>query len=163
LAVQCIQPGSSFRRFSWFQLLEEGAMKTTVALAACAVAASYLMWQPQAQAQQKTVKQCRTEWVASRDSTRAAGKTQREFIAECRGVSPTMAVALPAEGQFASESQAKADCDADAVVWVNPRSGIYHPSGSRSYGSTKGGAYMCEKASVAAGFRAAKALRPDAT
>jgi hypothetical protein len=29
---------------------------------------------------------------------------------------------------------------------------VYHASGSRSYGQTKQGAYMCEKDSAAAGF-----------
>jgi len=41
-------------------------------------------------------------------------------------------------------------------VWVNSISRIYHSSGSRSYGKTRSGAYMCEKDSVAAGFRAPK-------
>jgi hypothetical protein len=40
---------------------------------------------------------------------------------------------------------------------------VYHGSGSRNYGKTRTGAYMCEQDSVAAGFRAAKiARRPDA-
>ena len=51
----------------------------------------------------------------------------------------------------------------DAVVWVNSASHLYHGSGSRNYGKTRTGAYMCEQDSVAAGFRAAKiARRPDA-
>ena len=36
---------------------------------------------------------------------------------------------------------------------------IYHPGGSRNYGRTKTGAYMCEQESLAAGFRAPKATR----
>jgi hypothetical protein len=41
-------------------------------------------------------------------------------------------------------------------VWANTKSKIYHFSGHRAYGSTKAGAYMCEKDSAAAGIRAAK-------
>ena len=47
--------------------------------------------------------------------------------------------------QYATEAEAKASCPADTVVWVNPRSKVYHASGSRNYGKTKRGAYMCEK------------------
>jgi hypothetical protein len=46
---------------------------------------------------------------------------------------------------------------------VNSTSKIYHSSGSRSYGKTKVGAYMCGKESVAAGFRAPKIARRAAT
>jgi hypothetical protein len=48
-------------------------------------------------------------------------------------------------------------------VWVNSTSKVYHGIGSRSYGKTKTGAYMCEKESAAAGFRAAKTARGAAT
>ena len=59
-------------------------------------------------------------------------------------------------GQFATEAQAKVQCPTDTVVWVNTNSGIYHFSGHKDYGKTKKGAYMCEKTTAAAGFRAAK-------
>jgi hypothetical protein len=59
-------------------------------------------------------------------------------------------------GQFTTEAQAKAHCPSDTVVWANLDSRIYHFSGNRNYGNTKSGAYMCEKDSTAAGFRAAK-------
>ena len=61
-----------------------------------------------------------------------------------------------AENQFASEELAKAHCPGDTVVWVNLSSKIYHLSGTADYGKTKRGAYMCEKETTAAGFRAAK-------
>jgi hypothetical protein len=70
------------------------------------------------------------------------------------------AVAAPAapsgEGQFATEAEAKAHCPGDTVVWANLTSKVYHFSASRVYGKTKKGAYMCEKESVSAGFRASK-------
>jgi hypothetical protein len=58
--------------------------------------------------------------------------------------------------EFSTEAQAKARCPADTVVWVNLTSKIYHFSGTRSYGNTKHGAYMCEHDTAAAGMRAAK-------
>ncbi len=100
----------------------------------------------------------------------ASGKTKRAFEAECRGET----VAAPAEApgaakdQYTTEADAKSNCPTDTVVWVNLPSKVYHASGSKTYGKTKKGAYMCEKESVAAGFRApksairtAKGPRPD--
>ena len=116
-------------------------------------------------AEQKTTRQC-NDWSANKASIQASGKTKRVFMAECRCVALTApaSVAAPAEkGQYASEAEAKATCPSDAVVWVNSISKIYHPSGSRSYGKTRSGAYMCEKDSLAAGFRAPKPARGAAT
>lgn len=58
--------------------------------------------------------------------------------------------------QFASEGQAKARCPAGVVVWVNLKSKIFHFAGSRNYGNTKKGAYICESDATASGFRAAE-------
>jgi hypothetical protein len=58
--------------------------------------------------------------------------------------------------QFSAEAQAKAHCPSDTVVWVNLKSKVYHFSGSKDYGTTKHGAYMCERDTAAAGMRAAK-------
>jgi hypothetical protein len=59
-------------------------------------------------------------------------------------------------GQFADETSAKARCPSDTVVWVNLPSKIYHFAGTKSYGTTKRGAYMCEKEAIAAEDRASK-------
>ena len=59
-------------------------------------------------------------------------------------------------GQFADEASAKARCPADTVVWVNLPSKVYHFAGTKSYGTTKHGAYMCEKEAIAAEDRASK-------
>jgi hypothetical protein len=59
-------------------------------------------------------------------------------------------------GQFATEAEAKARCPIDTVVWVNLTSKIYHFSGTHNYGTTKNGAYMCERDTAAQGIRAAK-------
>jgi len=109
-------------------------------------------------AEQKTTRQC-NDWSANKASIQASGKTKRVFMAECRGVAlaaPASAAAPADKGQYATEAEAKASCPSDVVVWVNSSSKIYHSSGSRSYGKTRSGAYMCEKDSVAAGFRAPK-------
>jgi hypothetical protein len=59
-------------------------------------------------------------------------------------------------GQFATEMEAKAHCPGDTVVWANTRSKVYHFAGSRSYGGTRKGAYMCERDTASNGFRTAK-------
>jgi len=69
---------------------------------------------------------------------------------------PAPSVPATAANEFSTESQAKARCPTDTVVWVNLSSKIYHFSGTRYYGNTENGAYMCERDSVAAGGRAAK-------
>jgi len=72
-----------------------------------------------------------------------------------RPVSTTTANPVGAN-EYSTEAQAKARCPADTVVWVNLTSKIYHFSGTRNYGNTKSGAYMCEGSTAAAGMRAAK-------
>jgi hypothetical protein len=144
---------------------ERCVMKPTFT-AACAALVGLLALSQSAVAQQKTAKQCNDEWSADRAAIQASGKTKRVFVAECRGVpvATRVAAALPAgKDQYATEAEAKSNCRADTVVWVNSTSRVYHGSGSRSYGKTKTGAYMCEKESVAAGFRAAKTARAAAT
>jgi hypothetical protein len=59
-------------------------------------------------------------------------------------------------GQFADDASAKARCPTDTVVWVNLPSKVYHFVGTKSYGTTKRGAYMCEKEAIAAEDRASK-------
>jgi hypothetical protein len=69
---------------------------------------------------------------------------------------PPAATAPTGAFQFKEETQAKARCPADTVVWVNLDSKIYHFSGYRNYGKTKEGAYMCEKDALGEAFRAAE-------
>jgi hypothetical protein len=59
-------------------------------------------------------------------------------------------------GQFVSEAEAKASCPGDTVVWANTGTKVYHNPGTAAYGTTKRGAYMCEKDTGSAGIRAAK-------
>jgi hypothetical protein len=69
---------------------------------------------------------------------------------------PTAASAPSGANEFAAEAQAKARCPADTVVWANLKTKVYHFSGGKNYGTTKEGAYMCEKDALAQGVRAAK-------
>jgi hypothetical protein len=69
---------------------------------------------------------------------------------------PTAATAPTGANEFPAEALAKAHCPADTVVWANLGSKVYHFSGNKNYGTTKEGAYMCEKDATAQGVRAAK-------
>lgn len=41
------------------------------------------------------------------------------------------------------------------VVWLNTKTGVYHFAGSKDYGTTKDGAFVCRKAADKAGDRPA--------
>jgi plastocyanin len=71
---------------------------------------------------------------------------------------PMQAARATGAGEFSTELQAKGRCPGDTVVWVNTKgkSHTYHYSGSRWYGNTKQGAYMCEADAGAAGYHASK-------
>ena len=73
---------------------------------------------------------------------------------------PTSAPSRTGADQFRSEAEAKAHCSGN-VVWLNTKSKIYHFSGSRDYGKTKNGAYMCQPDADRVG-RAAKNEKPPA-
>jgi hypothetical protein len=132
-----------------------------------------------------SAKACEEQWKASKTSIQASGKTRKVFISECRtGSAIAVAPAKPAStsatpssesrtsakptatpttagtptgaNQYSTETAARLRCPLDTVVWINLNSGIYHFSGKNDYGKTKRGAYMCEKDTSAAGFRAAK-------
>jgi hypothetical protein len=68
-----------------------------------------------------------------------------------------VATAPTGEGQFATVAEAKGHCPGDTIVWANLNSKVYHFAGTRDYGHTKHGAYMCQTDANAAGDRAAKA------
>ncbi len=61
-------------------------------------------------------------------------------------------------GQFSTEAEARYRCPTDKVVWVNNKSRIYHYQGTRYYGATKKGAYMCEADAKSAGDRASRTI-----
>jgi hypothetical protein len=159
-------------------------MKTSSIAAMCGVVLLVIAPSFSAFAQQKTAAACRAEWRANKAANQAAGITEKDYVTECRsGATPTAgppaaapaptasaptgqipaqsapsrrAAAPAGANEFSTESQAKAHCPGDTVVWANTKSRIYHFSGHRDYGNTKAGAYMCERDTAAAGIRAAK-------
>lgn len=48
------------------------------------------------------------------------------------------------------------NCGNDNVVWLNARTRVFHYRGTPYFGTTKTGAYECEKAATDNGARAAK-------
>jgi hypothetical protein len=76
--------------------------------------------------------------------------------AATHGPAPNVQASPTGANEFSTEAQAKATCPSDTVVWANLTSKVYHYSDTRYYGHTKHGAYMCERAALAAGIRAPK-------
>jgi hypothetical protein len=114
---------------------------------------------------QEFLKQCRTQKEAA--TTPAAAPAPAPAAAPAPAPAPAPSYQpkpVPAQtaarptgaGQFTTEAEAQARCPADKVVWVNTKSHVYHYAGTRSYGTTKQGAYMCEADATAAGDRASK-------
>ncbi len=58
--------------------------------------------------------------------------------------------------QFKTEADAKSHCGTDQVVWGNTSSHVLHDSGTKYYGKTTHGAYMCKGLAVNAGYHEAK-------
>jgi len=109
---------------------------------------------PQA-AQQEKMKTCNADAAARNLS----GEPRQKFMSSClsgstaAGASAAAPVAADSNGRFASEATAKRSCGADAVVWANPGSQIFHASGTQFYGKTQDGGYMCRGAAEKAGFK----------
>ena len=58
---------------------------------------------------------------------------------------------------FKTLGAATAHCPGDAVVWSTlSKSKSFHLAGSKYYGKTKHGAFVCKSEALAAGFHAAK-------
>jgi hypothetical protein len=72
------------------------------------------------------------------------------------------ASAPPRAGEYTTELAARARCPSDTVVWANTPTRIYHYTGTRYFGHTRNGAYMCEADARAAGYRAAKNRQREA-
>src|SRR4051812_12913866 len=60
-----------------------------------------------------------------------------------RGNAPTAAAPGSAD-EFKTEAEAKSHCATGNIVWMNLSSHVYHVSGTKDYGHTKRGAYMCQ-------------------
>ena len=57
---------------------------------------------------------------------------------------------------FRDANAAQRHCPNDTVVWLNIPSHIYHFPGTRWYGATKSGAFVCEREADDEGDRAAR-------
>ena len=122
------------------------------------------------------VEKCRTgESIALPAGSAPAPTPSATTAAPAPSPAPTTASPPPARstattspaqagaGQFQAEAQAKAHCPSDLVVWVNRPSKVYHFAGYKNYGTTKDGAYMCEKEATTQGFRASKTEKRPST
>jgi len=112
---------------------------------------------------QEFLKQCRTQKESSAAPAApapapAAAPAPAPAPAPAQTYQPKPATVARSTGagQFSTAAEAQARCPSDKVVWVNTKSHIYHYAGTRSYGTTKQGAYMCEADAAAAGDRASK-------
>lgn len=61
-----------------------------------------------------------------------------------------------ATGSFATEGAAKAHCPSDTVMWGNSETKVLHYAGTKLYGKTRHGGYMCESEATKTGFHVAK-------
>ncbi|MGH7043981.1 MAG: hypothetical protein ACREFY_17905 [Acetobacteraceae bacterium] len=57
---------------------------------------------------------------------------------------------------YKTEAEAKTGCTGDTVVWRARGSKVFHTSGSKYFGKTKHGSFVCAKAATAKGLHAAK-------
>jgi hypothetical protein len=77
----------------------------------------------------------------------------------CAGAIALLFVAASANAagikQYKTEKGAQNHCPKDAVVWGSVQSGVYHTKGSRFYGKTKDGRYVCMGEADKAGMHAA--------
>ncbi|HUY15902.1 MAG TPA: hypothetical protein VMX16_20070 [Terriglobia bacterium] len=65
-----------------------------------------------------------------------------------------------AKNHSSSQSSASSQASHQGMVWVNPKTKIYHPKGDRWYGKSKGGKYMTEADALKAGYKPAKPRHP---
>lgn len=58
--------------------------------------------------------------------------------------------------QFKTETDAKTACGSQVVVWANTATRVLHSTGSKYYGKTAHGAYVCEGMATHAGYHMSK-------
>lgn len=64
--------------------------------------------------------------------------------------------------EFDMEAAAQKHCPKDAVVWSNVRGGgIFHVKGSKLYGRTTDGGYLCRKEAEEAGWKEYENDKPE--
>ena len=84
-------------------------MKTIVGTMLVILVVGSVVTSPAVMAQQKTVKECSAEWRASKDANKAAGITEKDYVAKCRGAAaaPPAATAPASGSATAPGGQAK--------------------------------------------------------
>jgi hypothetical protein len=53
--------------------------------------------------------------------------------------------------EYDTEDEAQDHCPRDTVVWLNTTNDVWHEKGTRNYGNTYFGAYVCRHEAAAAG------------
>jgi hypothetical protein len=99
---------------------------------------------------QSIMKQCGDEWKAAKANNTTNGLTWPQFLKQCRTEKEGAAAPAP------TPAAAPAPAPAPAPLAPAPAPTTYHYSGSRWYGTTKQGAYMCEADAGSAGYHASK-------
>jgi hypothetical protein len=70
---------------------------------------------------------------------------------------PVVAAKAGKLASFKTTAAATAHCPSDEIVWTTlSKSKSFHAAGSKYYGKTKHGAYVCKSEALAQGFHAAK-------
>lgn len=78
------------------------------------------------------------------------------LIAAALAFGLAMAPAMAASPKvYKTEAGAQKHCPSDTVVWANTDSGVFHEKGTRWYGKTKDGRYVCKAEAVGAGWHPA--------
>ena len=98
--------------------------------------------------------------VSAQPATQSGTSTVQKAPAKKAKAKAAEKTAARPEGAHATEADAKRACANATVVWVNRASKIYHAGGTRSYGKTRSGFYMCEANAERMGFRPVKAPAP---
>jgi hypothetical protein len=124
---------------------------------------------PARQAQQERMRACNAE--AGQNALK--GPERRSFMRQClshkaatgpagasaESAAPALPAGAPpaaAVASYRTEAAAKAACGDDMVVWGGSDSRVFHSSGSRFYGATQRGAYLCRMQAELGGYRAAR-------
>ncbi len=86
------------------------------------------------------------------------GKSMKIFMHFLASLCLSLTLTLPsyAVDHFPTESKAQQHCPSDIVVWLNLPSMIWHSKGTRWYGVTKSGAYVCRAEAAAEGARGSR-------
>jgi hypothetical protein len=78
-------------------------------------------------------------------------------LAQAQTVASKATTKLTSSEEFSTTGAAAQHCPGDKVTWSTlSKSKVFHLPGSKYYGKTKHGAYVCEKDALAAGYHPSK-------